>query len=204
VGLDISTAQFPPAISLAPNITLETYDMFQAPPEKYDSYFDVIHIRLVVGAVRADPLPVIRNLLQMLKPGGTLQWGEVKPLEVAIFPDSPATAHVRTKLEALWQQLLGPKNVDGTHRMDWVGALAGIFRASGLFEKGSVLEVNFGVPREGMWNYWSVNELGAMEEICKGIGRKDLVEAFEEIEALMAKEGVCLNYDPVVVVGRKK
>jgi hypothetical protein len=58
--------------------------------------------------------------------------------------------------------------------------------------------------REGMWNYWSVNELGAMEEICKGIGRKDLVEAFEEIEALMAKEGVCLNYDPVVVVGRKK
>ena len=40
--------------------------------------YDIVHVRLLILVVEnSDPRPIIRNLVQMLKPGGYLQWEEL-------------------------------------------------------------------------------------------------------------------------------
>ncbi|KAH2951187.1 hypothetical protein KXV49_002629 [Aspergillus fumigatus] len=49
------------------------------PPGEYREKFDVVHARLLVQVVNqagSDPVPVIRNMMKLLKPGGYLQWEE--------------------------------------------------------------------------------------------------------------------------------
>lgn len=71
-GFDVSPTRFPAATPS--NLSFETLDMYGPIPQKLHNAFDVVHIRLVSGAIRdADPTPVLENVLQMLKPGGMLQ-----------------------------------------------------------------------------------------------------------------------------------
>lgn len=76
-GFDISTSQFPNANDLPNNITLRTHDIKVPFPQEYHSRYDVIYIRLVCAALGGDEWTLVaRNLMQLLKPGGVLQWVE--------------------------------------------------------------------------------------------------------------------------------
>ncbi|KAL5363156.1 S-adenosyl-L-methionine-dependent methyltransferase [Aspergillus floccosus] len=78
-GFDISSEQYPAPGFLPPNVSLSKLDILAEIPEQYREKFDVVHARLLVQVVNqagSDPVPVIKNMMKLLKPGGYLQWEE--------------------------------------------------------------------------------------------------------------------------------
>ncbi|KAH2184249.1 hypothetical protein KXW61_001225 [Aspergillus fumigatus] len=78
-GFDISSEQYPAPGFLPHNVSLSKLDILGEIPEEYREKFDVVHARLLVQVVNqagSDPVPVIRNMMKLLKPGGYLQWEE--------------------------------------------------------------------------------------------------------------------------------
>ncbi|KAL2819613.1 S-adenosyl-L-methionine-dependent methyltransferase [Aspergillus cavernicola] len=82
-GMDIDLKNAPVAEWLGPTITLREWNLFDEVPNDLIGKFDVVHLRLLVLVVQqSDPLPIIRNVFQMLKPGGYIQWDDLN------YPDS--------------------------------------------------------------------------------------------------------------------
>jgi hypothetical protein len=75
-GFDISADQFPP--SLPQNVHLHMHDAKQPWPAEWHGRFDAVHVRLLVCAMETTDnwITVARNVLQLLKPGGHVQWCE--------------------------------------------------------------------------------------------------------------------------------
>ena len=77
-GFDISLAQAPPKQWLPANVELRTWNILDEVPDEMAGKYDIVHVRLLVLAVEnSDPRPLLRNLINMLKPGGFLQWDEL-------------------------------------------------------------------------------------------------------------------------------
>ncbi|OCK76824.1 S-adenosyl-L-methionine-dependent methyltransferase [Lepidopterella palustris CBS 459.81] len=90
-GYDISIAQCPTENLRPGNVSFTEWNAFEEiPPGTYETY-DLVHIRLFgINVQNNDPSKVIRNVLCMLKPGGWLQWEEVKSTDNEILkPDPP-------------------------------------------------------------------------------------------------------------------
>ncbi|KAL9610246.1 MAG: hypothetical protein Q9167_005042 [Letrouitia subvulpina] len=91
VGFDISPQQFPPRESLLPHITFVVHDIVNPFPPEYHEKFDLVNVRLVSYAIRAVHLDkVVQNILQILRPGGYLQWQETDACDSWAHPESPA------------------------------------------------------------------------------------------------------------------
>lgn len=76
-GFDISQDLFPAPESLPSNVELGLMDVKQPPPSKEHNRYDLVHVRLLTAAMNpTDWEPAVRNLIQLLKPGGALQWEE--------------------------------------------------------------------------------------------------------------------------------
>ena len=77
-GLDISPHQFPQQFTWPRNVSLELCNIFQPLPDHYVARFDVVHVRLIMAAVYFQNKDwVMQNIVQMLKPGGWIQWTDV-------------------------------------------------------------------------------------------------------------------------------
>ena len=76
-GFDISLAQCPPQPWLPPNVHFYPWDIFIPPSENLSGIYDVVHIRLLTLVIQQDPVPVIKNVAKLLKPGGYIQWDEM-------------------------------------------------------------------------------------------------------------------------------
>lgn len=89
VGTDISDAQYPPRMAWPSNLKLELGNLFEPVPEKYQNYFDVVHVRIIVAAIyNMDKDLLLRNILAMVKPGGYIQWDElIEPTILVVNPD---------------------------------------------------------------------------------------------------------------------
>lgn len=86
-GLDIDITQAPAQPWLPPNVTLKQWNIFEQVPDDLLEKYDVVHLRLLILVVEnSDPVPIIRNVSKMLKPGGYIQWDDL---------DYPGT-HVKT------------------------------------------------------------------------------------------------------------
>ncbi len=76
-GFDISQELFPAPANLPCNVELSIMDFKQPPPLSEHSRYDVVHVRLLTAAMNPVDWDVaVRNLIQLLKPGGALQWEE--------------------------------------------------------------------------------------------------------------------------------
>lgn len=74
-GFDVSDAQFP--AKLPNNVKLHITNVKEPLPTEYHGQFDVVYIRYLNAAMRPhDWKTVTRNVSQLLKPGGWLQWIE--------------------------------------------------------------------------------------------------------------------------------
>jgi SAM-dependent methyltransferase len=94
---DISLAQAPPEPWWPSNVSFRTLDVFEDPlPEEHVGCYDVIHIRLFVFVIASgNPLPLLKNLIRLLKPGGWLQWQEYDNSELrtmTAYPELQPTA----------------------------------------------------------------------------------------------------------------
>ncbi|GAD99469.1 LaeA-like methyltransferase, putative [Paecilomyces variotii No. 5] len=73
-AFDISDAQYPKQQDKA---QLTLHDITKPFPLEYHGRFDLVHVRLLLFAIRASELPqVVENLIQILAPGGYIQWDD--------------------------------------------------------------------------------------------------------------------------------
>lgn len=76
-GFDISCAQFLADVHLPANVRLLIQDVFEPFPTALHGTFDVVRVRAFAAVIKyGDAGPLTRNLIQLLKPDGFLQWDE--------------------------------------------------------------------------------------------------------------------------------
>ncbi|KAJ5273242.1 hypothetical protein N7478_008367 [Penicillium angulare] len=102
-GLDIDLTQAPQPGWLPSNINLSHWDLFNDIPTGTEAKYNLVHVRLLVLVLSGlDPMPVIRRLFHLVKPGGYIQWDEldcvnmrVKRLDSAADAPAPALEEIR-------------------------------------------------------------------------------------------------------------
>ena len=124
---DTNTSQAPPKQSLPPNITLETWNIFDDVPEHMIGIYDVVHVRLLVLVVQSgDPSDILHNLIRILKPGGHLQWDEFNYHGTNVIKiDSSIHTPALDELQKL---------VGSSGRNDWTVRLPDFFAEQGLLD----------------------------------------------------------------------
>ncbi|KAI9372263.1 hypothetical protein BJX61DRAFT_534113 [Aspergillus egyptiacus] len=74
-GFDISSAQFP---AESDGINYSVQDVFKPFPAEQHGRYDLVHVRLLVLALKeSEYQAAVKNILSLLKPGGYLQWVEI-------------------------------------------------------------------------------------------------------------------------------
>jgi hypothetical protein len=208
-GFDISSSQFLPAASLAPNVSLGHMD-FRAPmPAALQGTFDVVNVRLVVISMGALAVwqEMMRNLVTLLKPGGVLTWTEGNFLGARAFRGGGAGAAQGLALTA------GQVMLNDTLRRRFGFSFpdfAELFRGAGLGgvqedvvstdrlveQRREVTEIGVGAVFGGLKNLSTVAEEGYWDETEVVRRRK---EAVEEMEG-----GAYLRWDIHVGIGRRE
>ncbi|KAI0141908.1 hypothetical protein GGR57DRAFT_395921 [Xylariaceae sp. FL1272] len=129
-GYDISSAQFPPKDVLPANITLGERDVKKPFPEDMQGQYDVVHLRMLVAAMDPDDWEgAVNNVIQLIKPGGYLQWEEcdfvtAKWISSTTEPERPEDSGER--LIRVMKASLGKKLENG-----W-NTLPGLMQKAGL------------------------------------------------------------------------
>ncbi|KAK4616134.1 Methyltransferase str2 [Fulvia fulva] len=99
-AFDLSLAQAPPKEWCPSNVTFGQLDIFAPIPAHMQGRYDVVTVRLFICVVQSsDPMPLLRNLLSLLRPGGYLQWQETDPSSDKIILADPSAS--APKLQAL-------------------------------------------------------------------------------------------------------
>ncbi|KAL2824232.1 S-adenosyl-L-methionine-dependent methyltransferase [Aspergillus cavernicola] len=99
-GFDISAAQFP---ITSEGIELSVQDVLKPFPPEHHNRYDLVHVRLLVTAIKEPELQaVVSNLRTILKPGGFLQWIEIDFTGLYETPVHPKAAEA----VKLWLQFI--------------------------------------------------------------------------------------------------
>ncbi|KAJ9298202.1 hypothetical protein DTO271G3_3807 [Paecilomyces variotii] len=79
-GFDISDLQFPSEVPTGlGSINFTVHDMTKRFPEEYYGKYDLVNVRFVVQALKGVLVPtVISHLMELLRPGGYLQWHDAQ------------------------------------------------------------------------------------------------------------------------------
>ncbi|KAI1352351.1 S-adenosyl-L-methionine-dependent methyltransferase [Xylaria sp. FL0043] len=97
-GFDISSDLFPSQDTLPSTISLSVRDIKQPFPEHMHEQYDLVHVRLLVTAMRPDDWePAVRNLSRILRPGGYIQWEECDFLNAEWLKGAPDARIEKTK-----------------------------------------------------------------------------------------------------------
>lgn len=91
-GFDIDLTLAPSKQSLPLNVSLREWNIFDHVPSDLVGNYDFVHVRLLILVVENSNLgSVIRNLLQLLKPSGHLQWDELDCVNMYVKKDDAST-----------------------------------------------------------------------------------------------------------------
>ncbi|GLA81215.1 hypothetical protein AtubIFM56815_004857 [Aspergillus tubingensis] len=89
VGFDLNAAAFPE--NPTPGIQLVQHDCTKPFDPRYHGQFELVNIRGLAYAITEEKLSrALENALQLLKPGGYLQWTESEARLFKLFPETPA------------------------------------------------------------------------------------------------------------------
>ncbi|KAL5335521.1 hypothetical protein BJX70DRAFT_410405 [Aspergillus crustosus] len=92
-GFDISAAQFPPSTT---NFEFSVQDILRPFPPQHHNRYDLVYVRMLVSVLSAaDYATAVANLLQILEPGGYIQWVE---LDSSAWDNTPYPADPRPSL----------------------------------------------------------------------------------------------------------
>lgn len=126
-AFDLSLAQTLPKEWSPSDVSYQQMNIFDPLPEKLIGRYDIVHVRLFLLVVeKGDPMPLLRQLFKLLKPGGFLQWQEYDPKSDKIVLAEPSLA--APKLENLYATLKATGSVPD---MEWVTDLHTRFEREG-------------------------------------------------------------------------
>ncbi|GKZ76013.1 hypothetical protein AnigIFM56816_003474 [Aspergillus niger] len=197
-GLDIDLTQAPHSGWLPSNIHLDDWDLFTPVPQQLQEQYDLVHVRLLVLILSGlDPMPVIRRLFQLVKPGGYLQWDELNCANLCIKKTDPSIA-----APALEEIRVG-SHADGRH--DWALDLPRLLAEVGFQE---VTIDHYDEPPE-MVRAFNDLHLLTMEEFAArlaGQGQHKAAARFTQLIQAGYQEsvnGAALSFPRVVVVAKR-
>ncbi|KAI9708926.1 MAG: hypothetical protein M1820_003620 [Bogoriella megaspora] len=205
-GLDNSTANFPARSYLPSNVTLQKCDVFAPLPIELHNQFDVVHIRAFCVVVKGgNPHPLTANLLQLLKPGGWIQWDEADCASFcAHSPDSQISSAKSAALIDQWQSFASKTDL----HFQWLSDLPGLLHEHKL----EVLD-RFRLPisddlRKPSTDIFVIG----LEAMGRLAGERDgrLIGTSQSWEQLFhglieeVSSGVTISMDMVVALGRKQ
>ncbi|PWY66359.1 hypothetical protein BO94DRAFT_540645 [Aspergillus sclerotioniger CBS 115572] len=197
-GLDLDLTQAPHPAWLPSNVHLDQWDLFTPVPQHLQEQYDLVHVRLLVLVLSGlDPLPVIRRLYQLVKPGGYLQWDELDCVNMCIKKVDPSIA-----APALEEIRVG-SHADGRH--DWVLDLPRLLAEAG-FEEATI--DHYDEPPE-MVRAFNDQHLLTMEEFATrlaGQGQHKAAARFTQLIQVGYQEsvnGAALSFPRVVVVAKR-
>ncbi len=91
-GFDVSNVLYPSPAALPNNVSLAVQDARHAFPASLKQKYDLVHIRLMASGLEQDGWKVVTaNAIQLLKPGGALQWAEADFLQSSYLRGSLIT-----------------------------------------------------------------------------------------------------------------
>jgi len=193
-GFDISAAQFPNRKTLPANAFFDVLDCYQSVPAKYRGKFDVVHCRLVTGAIRNGNIsPFLNTFLELLKPGGVLQWDDVDSRNTTPFPTQPGSFEWNGYIANLVQRTRPQWEMD----FSWIERLAKTLIKRGMEH---VVEMKAGEPKRELRRFWTDNELATIHEIAVALGAGQ--DVFEDLELMRSSE-VDMQSEIRIVVGKK-
>lgn len=209
-AFDVSAETFPPSYARHPNLDVQIWDIFNPPPKEYESYFDIVHARFLLGVLHTGGHEkVVKHLSAMLKPGGWIQWQDAPPPSIGpINPETlepvpktewPPAITLMDELEGIWANT------------KWINDLDVIFRDIGgltntKLERPSVMRET--LKTENDLTPWLYEELlKALPSDAEDEGlktkKKALLKAMDEEWDLIAKGDRCWSYRIVVALGMK-
>ncbi|KAI1185702.1 S-adenosyl-L-methionine-dependent methyltransferase [Nemania serpens] len=87
-GFDIDVSKF--SMNLPLIVQLHYGNVFEPFPSELLGTFDVIHARFLVSLLKKeDWVPVARNFMSLLRPGGWILWEDSGPFEFRVLPITP-------------------------------------------------------------------------------------------------------------------
>lgn len=190
VGFDINDALFPRSENQRPDTKFAVWDAFKSPPKEDEGTFDVVNLRLLFGGIpNGDPRPILRNILKLLKPGGSLQWLEYDFDNPIIDPGS-----AWSRLPELFAQ------GRAGHSNQWVVELDNICREEGM----EGMEMTTLLPHNEMLKFWQDNWYVSVRELVRGMKNSKVDEIWETLDKEKDSLGYCPGKVPVIsVTGRK-
>ncbi|KAK3167845.1 hypothetical protein OEA41_004291 [Lepraria neglecta] len=123
-GFDISVQQFPKDSIQGVNFVM--HDIVEPFPQEYHEKFDLVHVRLLSYAIKEQDLDkAVENIIQILRPGGYLQWQEFDPIDSWAVPDTP-NARIAAPLIRAIQSFQTPISTGNVNPISWTGDLVRI------------------------------------------------------------------------------
>ncbi|KAL4747552.1 hypothetical protein BDW72DRAFT_182562 [Aspergillus terricola var. indicus] len=186
-------------------MNLHYFDIRADVPDTLRGVYDIVHIRLLSFVLQDDEIErVARNVMQLLKPGGYIQWGEpdVSSFRIETI-DSQAAAGCRHPAAhaALTELLHVSQAQDSRLKPTWVPKLPFILESLGLESVES--DVKDAPPDVAMATH-NCN-LAIHELIARKTGNHAVREQLERIIPLAvreSREGAFWAFTRWVVVGR--
>lgn len=106
-GFDVDESKFLPPQRRPSNVTLSHGDVLKPFPEDLLGTYDLVHVRLLMFALKADEWALAAaNLRTLLRPGGYLIWDETGYPSWVILPPTDTT-HKWLSLDIRYSQSVG-------------------------------------------------------------------------------------------------
>ncbi|PYI04641.1 S-adenosyl-L-methionine-dependent methyltransferase [Aspergillus sclerotiicarbonarius CBS 121057] len=197
-GLDMTLEKAPAAEWLPANITLREWNMNDEVPPELEGKFDVVHLRLLIIVVEnGDPLPIIRKVARMLKPGGWIQWDEFSLRGLRIVKARPGVKSAALEsLGRFWE---------ANGRQDWVEHLPDSLAKEGFTRT----QITYYSPLQEYLRGEDEAMIMTCEETAHTLASKGQVEAARDLvqlaheASLEISAGAALATNKVVCIGQK-
>ncbi|KAI9722764.1 MAG: hypothetical protein M1828_004460 [Chrysothrix sp. TS-e1954] len=205
-GFDIASTQFRAADALPAGVELLVADAKKPFPPEHHGKYDVVHLRLLVAALDAHEWETVaRNCVQLLKPGGHIQWDEANFARArqALRGEVDSTVADLNRLNEVFPEVLRARFEHG-----W-SDLARVFSELGLQDvqvdlvsSDRLLEHRHTATRNTVAAIWSL--LRDMEtKMGKTIVPEDKLKELMEGVEKDVRSGAYIRYDIHVFTARK-
>lgn len=186
-------------------VTLSVANAKKALPAGLHGVYDVVHIRYLIAGMEPDDWQlVLRNMLQLLKPGGAIQWEEPALSQVQHLRGEPSSrTATMTKMSLMFRS--GPLQQRFSHGWSTLPAImekCGLRVETDVVSSDRVVESRRALTENGLVALLGFARLRAAKQAPGAISMAEIEEmegaAIQEIES-----GCYVRYDVHTAVGFK-
>lgn len=208
-GFDKNPVNFPAAKYLSSSINLKELDILAKPlPQELVGVYDIVHIRAFCSIIRNEDIgPLVSTALSLLKPGGWLQWEELRYDD--FHSEAPSSDVSKAFCDSIIQILEAGGKAQG-NTYGWLPRLEPLVKEQGLVD----VEVLHATKKGRDYKAWTEDFLDVWEDLVPYFptlaSKPDSLMSREKYTELFdgavgeTEKGVVLNTGSIVTVVARK